>query len=121
MRSFRSRRARLTLVVAVLCWIAGLTGQVVHNAVEQHAVCEHGELIEIEDSQVQVATISAADSGEHEHGCAFDELNAEAVENPGIQPPVTVALAHDAPLLSSHTAPRGPPLSFAPKTGPPAV
>ena len=108
------------MVVAVLCWVAGLGAEVIHNAVQRHAVCEHGELIEIQDVQHQVAVLSQA--GAHVHGCVFEKLSTEAVTRPGIAALDLPVLANEAPLLASSMAPRGPPpLQFAPKTGPPAA
>ncbi len=119
MNSLRSRSARLAMLAAVFCWVAGLGAEVVHNAVQRHAVCEHGELIEIQDTQQQVAVLSQ--DAAHQHGCIFEKLSTEALTNPGIAALDLPVLSNEAPLLASSMAPRGPPLQFAPKTGPPAA
>ena len=122
MDSLRSRCARLAMLLSVLCWVAALGAEVIHNAVQQHAVCEHGELIEVQDAQHDVAVLTQGEAGQHQHGCLFQALNSHAVSNPGIVKLVHPVLVNEASLLASSQAPRGPPpLQFAPKTGPPAA
>ncbi len=109
--------------MAALAWMLGLAASQVHERAVQHVACsEHGETHELGLAQDVEQTVSAdgADS-EHDHGCLFATIGQPALGSPPLVMPPLPRQAHAGALLASSQAPRGPPLDWAPKTGPPSV
>jgi hypothetical protein len=126
----------MTYVVVASCMAFQLSGTI-HLAVVQHAICaEHGEAIDVGDSQARAGT-PAADSGddrvdassnenpasESHHHCPLDEDRSthalvvpNALAGPRVATPAPLP-APDAEL--ARLAPRALQL-LAPKTSPPA-
>ena len=123
MNRLRPHLARLTLILGVVAWVLGWSASLVHRSVTVHVVCEvHGDTVDVGHAQVGVAPaqdVAKALADEHDHDCAIHALGVARV--PLLHGPVVrverIARVDD-PFPALH-APRGPPLSYAPKTSPP--
>jgi len=131
MRRLRTNTARLWLLIGLLAWLCTTSAQQVHEAVVQHIRCaDHGQLVEV-DSHTSHADASASldgndsndsnDSDEHDQHCDLDLSLAVAL--PTLTPPLVPHLGRWAPEQQPPQlgAPRGPPLTWAPKTSPPTI
>ncbi len=130
MDRLRSQLGRCFVLLGLFAWVATLLGSQLHHVFVQHTICaEHGEVLEVDSSstgQVVVApervdgpVISAPEQDGHEDGCATDLVPLEVVSaTVSIAIPAVLAVSQGKRHLHS-AAPRGPPLAFAPKTGPP--
>ena len=57
---------------------------------------------------------------DHEHGCGFELVPLEQADlTHALASSVDFAVLRSSPVLARSLAPRGPPLAYAPKTGPP--
>jgi len=123
----RSCLATATVAALILC---AQLGALTHGALEQHARCEHGEFIELDDGDVLVpslpreAGVNAADddhlSSGHRHCLAQDEVGAELAPRPALpQPLVTSAILARAPEQRATHAGRDQ-YRLVPKQSPPA-
>ena len=110
--------------------MATTSAQQVHEAVVQHIRCvDHGQLVEVDshgehDALAATHTDTDADpdapaDDEHDQHCDLDLSLAVAL--PTLTPPLIPHLSRWAPdeQPPSLGAPRGPPLTWAPKTSPP--
>ncbi len=96
-----------------------LLGSQVHETLVQHVICaEHGEVVELaHDGPAEVAPDT---DEEHEHGCGFELVPLEQADlTHAVAAMVDFAPLRSSPVLARSLAPRGPPLAYAPKTGPP--
>lgn len=131
MRTARAIAARLALLLALVAWAGGQVASSVHRLQVLHVQCvEHGHTIERsltegggDGEQARAADELKAppDCGEHSGHCALHALPqvAEAPAVARLEPPPRV----DLPVrtFGLATLARGPPLSYAPKTSPPAL
>ncbi len=120
MKRFHTPSARLALLVGVCAWIVSLLGSQVHETLVQHVICaEHGEVVEVAHD---TTSDTAPDSDEHEHGCSFELVPLEQADLAhGAAATAESANLAESSVLARSLAPRGPPLDFAPKTGPPTA
>lgn len=122
---------RLLVLTALLAWTGGQLAASLHKLETVHVRCaEHGHVIEIELATVASADHvhpqqdelrAATDCGEHEQHCLHQLLP----QTPQVQSQALPGLPQGSqPLLvvaATHHDARGPPLSYAPKTSPPAI
>jgi hypothetical protein len=124
----RSSLTRALALSLAACTLATQLAANVHLAAVRHAVCEHGDLVEVgearphgTDRATAIASDSTASAREHEH-CPFTPAHQRAVSNRvatfvGVAP-ITAARA---PQLAPAT--RGAAIAIwliAPKSSPPA-
>lgn len=130
MNVWRTRAARIALMVGLCGWVAGLFSSLIHEVLVEHVVCpEHGEIIELGDGTAHAETTTdgpelfASDApADHEHGCLEEILMLEGMQVVTLHLGVPTDLVWPAPpVLAIRQAPRGPPLSYAPKTSPPTA
>ena len=128
MTRWRTTIAKYSLLAGMCSWLVVSFVAMLHDVVIQHVVCaEHGEVLELEAVQTSATTDAMAGpqaraAGEvlaETHGCVFDLVCLDdavvatfAPTISEVNPPIHAELANSA-------TPRGPPLSYAPKTGPP--
>ena len=119
MTRFRTPFARLALLAGVCAWIVSLLGSQVHETLVQHVICaEHGEVMEL--AHDVSADVDQDPEEEHEHGCGFELVPLEQADLAhGSTATAEVAVLPSSAVLAHALAPRGPPLAYAPKTGPP--
>ena len=120
----RTRLAYAAVLLALLSWVGGITGGMVHSLQVMHVRCvEHGELVEWADGTVRsgdVAQIRATSSHDgHDHGCLLTQTGDQEVLQ--LSGPTAAAPARLPERLERARvgAPRASPLRDAPKTSPP--
>ncbi len=122
----RSLPRALISGVFIAAWLLGSLLGIHHNTSVVHAVCaEHQEIVELRpdtgDHEDKSGKPDPGTQGIHDHGCELPSFAAEAVSDAPEAAPELV----DVPAASTLSvvllqAPRPPPLSYAPKTSPPA-
>ena len=112
-------------MMGLIAWVLGIGAKQLHAIESVHMVCpEHGELVDMAPSasKAHLATseISADESADdHGHDCALQAISTFATVGVTYTPP---RLPKQIPISSPNIrseSPRGPPLSYAPKTSPP--
>lgn len=128
MRRFRTRFGHVALSVGLLAWLLSIVAAQVHTLRTMHVECdEHGEIVGLQlTGTVHIAPdhdrAQRLDADlDRDHGCML--LGAALVGTPTVAATVfvtgrTMALQPPPPPGS---APRGPPLAYAPKTSPPLM
>ncbi len=115
----------MVLMAGLLAWLLGALSIRVHQIQVMHAVCaDHGEVIELTEAPAQSdrdPARSAPEAHDHDHGCPLDSLADDPGEQEETVLPLPAVRASTVPLLARAQAPRGPPLSYAPKTSPPPL
>jgi hypothetical protein len=124
---WRTRIARICLMVGLCAWVLGSFASALHELVVQHVVCaEHGELVEAgQGGDALVAhgggpeLRAPAPEPAHDHGCVYELVGFGGVPDRGPALAMTALSWPEPALLAGAAGPRGPPLAVAPKTSPP--
>ena len=121
---------RVFLTLGLVAWISGSFASGLHYLLVQHVVCvDHGDVIEL-DSHGHEATVlvssgieisSTQQHGHPDHGCDEDLADRIGVPTVAWVAPHFRTAQHLLDVQRGVTAPRGPPLAYAPKTGPPTL
>lgn len=121
---FRALSARVALLLGLVAWLVASGAERVHAASAVHAVCaEHGETVEVAhggDAGTEMVASAPDPLDAHDDGCVFDGVVLAAVQTLLLAAPERDRVASSEVRIPGVAGPRAPPLTFAPKTSPPA-